>query len=132
MNSGCQKMRERIADLVSGFLADAERQTLQEHLGECCGCREYAEALEKEDRLLSGLFGSFDSSVTARQDAVIDAINRLNASGRIGVFEACRAIVYSSLARHAAAAAIIVVVALYFVITLSWISQINECIELCL
>jgi len=122
-------MRERIAGLISGVLPEAEMQALEQHLKECSACRGYADALQKEDELLSGLFGRFDSGMRGREDEVINALSRVGASGRRDIISAGRTIIGSLLSKHAAAAAVIIVVTLYFIITFTWVSQINAVIR---
>jgi anti-sigma factor RsiW len=132
MNSDCDRLKDRITDFVSGILPEAEIHALQQHLGECSACRAYAEALRKEDQLLAGLFAKFDAGMPGREDEVINAISQLDAAGRRSIISVSSATVKTLLAKHAAAAAVIIVVTLYFIITLTWISQINECIRHCL
>ena len=132
MNSNCDKMKDQIADLITGILPKTETDTLQQHLSECSACRDYARALRKEDELLTGLFAKFDASMAGWEDEAINTINDLDASGQTNIIAVGRTIMRSLLAKHAAAAAVIVVAALYFIITLAWISQINDCIRLCL
>lgn len=129
MDSNCDMMRERIADLVTGILSEAQIQTVRQHLSECSACREYADALEREDQLLAGLFGEYDGSMKGWEDAVIDTVSCVGTSGQGSIISAGGAIVRSLFSKHAAAAAVIVVVTLYFIITLSWVSQINEVIR---
>jgi hypothetical protein len=132
MDSNCDKIRDRIADFVSGTLAEEENDALQQHLGECSACRAYAEALRKEDELLAGLFAEFDASMPGWEGEVINAISRFDTAGQKDIISVGRTTIRGLLSKHAAAAAVIVVVATYFVITLTWISQINECIRQCL
>jgi len=129
MNSSCDKMKDQVADLITGVLSKTDTDGLQRHLGECSACRDYARGPRKEDELLTGLFSKIDASIAGWEDEVINTINDLDASGQTNII---RTIMRSLLAKHAAAAALIVVVALYFIITLAWISQINDCIRLCL
>ncbi|MHC4185224.1 MAG: anti-sigma factor family protein [Planctomycetota bacterium] len=129
MSSDCERIRDQIADFVSGILSEAESGTLEQHLGGCSACREYAEALQEEDELLGGLFAKLDAGMRGREDEVIETINQLDKGGRSRVLSAKAVVIRSFFAQHAAAAVVVLVVALYFVITLSWISQINECIE---
>ena len=130
MNSYCDKMKDQIADFITGVLPQTQVQRLQQHLGKCSACRDYAQALQEEEQLLTGLFGKFDASMPGREGEVINAINDLEAWRRTNIISVVGAIMKTTLAKHAAAAAVIVVVALYFVVTLTWISQITECIRL--
>lgn len=130
MDTNCDIMRDRIADLISGILPETQIHTLQQHLSKCSACRDYAHQLQKEDKLLTGLFADFDAGIRGRQDKVIKAINRFDASGKTNIVSPGRTIVRGFFTRHAAAVAVIIIVAVYFIVTLSWISEINECIRL--
>jgi predicted anti-sigma-YlaC factor YlaD len=123
-------MRERICDLVSGVPADDGVEVLESHLLKCRFCRDYAEALRKEDELLRRYFAEMASSMTGREEEAIRRINDLKVCEEAGLVCRVRCIVESSLAKHVATAAVIAVVALYFIITLSWVSEINELYEL--
>lgn len=132
MKSNCDKMKEQIADLITGIPAEKEAQTIEQHLNECSACRAYAQRMEKEEELLTGFFAKFDTNMTSREDEAINIINRFDASRQTNVVSLGKMIMKSLFAKHAAAAALIVFVTLYFIITLTWISQINECIRLCM
>ncbi|MHC4665303.1 MAG: zf-HC2 domain-containing protein [Planctomycetota bacterium] len=129
MSSDCERIRDQIADFITGLLPEAEIRGLEHHLSECSACREYGEALEEEDELLAGLFAKLDTRMKGWEDEVIDTINQLDPGGQSSLVSAGAAVMRSFLARYATAAVVVLVVALYFIITLSWISQINECIE---
>jgi len=130
MNSDCDKMKDQIADLVTGTLPADRVRTVRQHLSECSSCKEYALRLQKEDQLLSGLFAKFDANMANLEEETINAINRFEPSGQAAIITVGRMIMKNLLIKHAAVAVLIVFVTLYFVITLSWISQINECIRL--
>lgn len=131
MNNKCDKMKDQVTDLITGILPETEMHKLEEHLSECSACRDYARALQKEDQLLTGLFAKFDANITSQENEVIRAINLLVASSRTNIISVAGTIMKSSVTRLATTAAVIVCVALYFIITLIWISQINECIQRC-
>lgn len=132
MNDKCDKMKDQITDLVTGILPETEMRTLEQHLSECPACRDYARALQKEDRLLTGLFAEFNANMAGQENEVINAINLLGASSRVNIISVGRMIMKSSITRLATTAAVIVFVVLYFTITLIWISQIRECIQGCI
>lgn len=132
MNNNCDENKDRIAELILGILPESKTQTLQQHISECFTCRAYAEAMRKEEQLVSGLFAGFDADMTGRADKVVHALSRLSTAGQINVFSIGRALMKSSLTRRtAAAAAVIVFVTVYSALTLAWIWQINECIHYC-
>ena len=132
MNNNCDENKDRIAEMILGILPESKTQTLQQHISECSTCRIYAEAMRKEEHLVSGLFAGFDADMIGRADKVVNALSRLNTAGQINVFSIGRALMKSSLTRRtAAAAAVIVFVTVYSALTLAWIWQINECIHYC-
>ena len=63
------------------------------------------------------------------EDAVISAIDDIEATRGIGILSAGGLFIGSRLAKHGFAAAVIVVATIYFAITLSWISEITACIR---
>lgn len=130
MKSDCDKMQDLIADLITGILPEQETQALQQHLGECFACRSYAESLKQEEQLLAGFFAKFDTDMTAWEDEAIEAVNRFERPRRTGVVSVGERITKNSLIKHAAVAVLVFFVALYFIITLTYISQINECMRL--
>ena len=85
MKSNCDKMKEQIADLITGIPAEKEAQTIEQHLNECSVCRAYAQRMEKEEELLTGFFAKFDTNMTSREDESINIINRFDASGQTNV-----------------------------------------------
>jgi len=125
MNSECDSMRDRIADLISGVLPETEAEPVAEHIGKCRGCGAYAEALQQEDLLLDGFVGSFGEEMSRREEKAIEALSRFETQSRSGV----RMHLRSVLTKHAAAAVVVVVVGLYFAITFSWVTQITALIR---
>jgi predicted anti-sigma-YlaC factor YlaD len=130
MKSNCDKMKGRIADFITGILPEEETQTFQQHLSECSQCRDYAKRLQEEEQLLTGFFAKFDENMTYLEDEAINAINRFDTPSQTTVISVGKKIVKNLLIKRAAVAAVIVFVALYFIITYTWISDINECILL--
>jgi anti-sigma factor RsiW len=122
-------MRNRIADRVTGLLADAEAELVSEHVLRCPSCREYAEALEEEDGLLDGLIAKFGAEMGRREQEAVEAISRFDARSSGGRLWYAKLLVRNAIMKHGAAAAVIVVVGLYFVITFSWVSQITAVIR---
>ncbi|MHC4619296.1 MAG: hypothetical protein ACYTEQ_16245 [Planctomycetota bacterium] len=130
MNRECDKMKERILDLITGILPEAEETAVQQHVSECSQCNSYAEAVGEEDRMLRGLIAGLEADMTSSEEEVIGKISRINQTVGRGGSWAVSGFLRASLPKRAAAAAVILVVALYFVITLTWISQIQEYIRL--
>ncbi|MBA7543272.1 hypothetical protein ES705_35602 [subsurface metagenome] len=112
MNSICEKMKDQIADLVTGILSEDQVQKLEQHLNECAACRDYAQALKNEDALLTKFVSDMDTDMTSRQERVLQAIDRSYASMPIETLSIRRTIMKSPITKLATAAAIIIVVTL--------------------
>ena len=125
MSNKCDKIKDQIADLVTGVLSESQAHTLRQHLSECPECKDYAEALQKQDQWLTGLFARFDTDMTGK---MANAVNYFSTSKQIGIISLSRVLLESSMAKSTAAAVVIFFIAMYFIITLTWISQIKECI----
>ena len=74
MNDACDRMRDYIADMVTGTLSQEVARTLNQHLKQCPTCRDYAHQLKQEDLLLSELFTNISADMTNRQQRVLEAI----------------------------------------------------------
>jgi len=108
MNSECDNIKEKIADLVSGMLSESQLQTVEQHLEECAGCREYARALKHEDVLLTKFFAQIETDMTERQEQVVQVIDRSYASEQSDTIAKWSTIMKNPLTKLAAAAVIIV------------------------
>lgn len=129
-NKKCEKIKDQIADLIAEVLPGTETELLERHLSECSDCREYADSLRAEDKMLADMFADFDTNIEAQEDELINAVNLLAESGAYDIISLCRMMIKDSVARFAGAAAVIAFVTVYFVVTLTWINQITKCIEL--
>jgi hypothetical protein len=112
MNSDCEKIKDQIADLVTGILLEAQVHVLEQHLNECAACRDYARALKDEDMLLTEFFAKIDANITHQQERVLQAINRLDLSRQSETHLIWRTIMKSPITKIAAAAVIIIAVVL--------------------
>jgi tetratricopeptide (TPR) repeat protein len=112
MNSECDNIKGKIADLISGILSESQVQTVEQHLETCSSCRDYAHALQNEDGLLTEFFTQIDTDMTGRQERALNAINRSFASEQSGSFSIRRIIMKSRITKIAAVAVIIIGVAL--------------------
>jgi outer membrane lipoprotein-sorting protein len=110
----CDKMQEKIADYVLGILSKKESDTLAEHISKCPDCRQYAQALQNENRLLLQLGDKLDADMAIRQERVIEALNRDSSTARIQ-WSSIRRIIMKNPITKLAAAAVIVVAALIIV-----------------
>ena len=109
MNNNCEKMEDKIADLITGILSDSEKLILEQHLSQCPRCQNYRQALQKEDQLLIELFDKLDANMTNRQEKVISTVN--NAGGVKGgnIISIIRKLTTRRITRFAAAALLLIV-----------------------
>jgi len=112
MNSDCEKIKDQIADLVTGILPEAQAQIMEQHLNECAACRDYARALKDEDMLLTEFFAKIDTDMTNRQERLLQTVNRSCLSKKTDTLLIRRLIMKSPITKLAVAAVIIVVVVL--------------------
>ena len=109
MISCCDKIRDKIADLVTGILPEPQLHAVEQHLSECSACRDYARSLKKEDMLLTELFAKIDTNMTSQQERVLKAIEHSGASKQTDILSIGRIIMKSRITKLAAAAVIIIV-----------------------
>jgi len=128
MDSECSKIREQIVEYVSGLLPAGEAALVEQHIGSCMGCRDYAEQLRREEQRLGSLFSELDDNIQDFEGEFLERLRRMDESEESGFVSLGRNLIARTLTRGALTAAVIVVVAVYFVVTMTWISQINECI----
>lgn len=126
MINECEKIEDQVIDFVCGFLSTSQIESVQEHLGKCLSCRNYWQSLQKEEQSLTGLFANLDANLMEQKDIVINAIERLVPPKQANIISLCRMVVRSSLTKFAGAAVVIGFVALFLIVTLSWINQIKE------
>jgi anti-sigma factor RsiW len=67
-------MQDRIADYVLGALDAQQGEALQEHLGGCEACRQYAQSLQEQAQSLVALGCRLDANMETRRDKVIEAL----------------------------------------------------------
>jgi len=107
MNSDCERMKDQIADLVTGILSEAQVQEVELHLSECNVCRDYAQALKNEDALLTEFVADMDTDMTSRQERLLQTIDRSCQSKQIETLPIRRIIMKSPITKLVAAAVII-------------------------
>jgi len=110
MNSDCEKMKDQIADHITGILSEAQVQLLELHLNECTSCREYARALKEEDALLTELFAEIDTDMTNRQEQILRKVNQLCLSKQTESPSIRRIIMKNQITKYAAVLAIVIAV----------------------
>lgn len=112
MNSPCETNREKIANYVLGILSAEQSDALTEHISRCPECRKYAQALQDEKRSLVQLGEALDRDMKAREDKVIEALNR-SAQGELAKpLPIWRTIMKNRITKLATAAAIILIAAI--------------------
>jgi len=108
MSSDCEKMKDQIADHITGILSEAHVQLLELHLNECTSCREYARALKEEDALLTELFAEIDTDMTNRQEQILRKVNQLCVSKQTESPSIRRIIMKNQITKLAAVLAIVI------------------------
>jgi len=74
MNRPCPEMQDKVADYVLGALDTQQVEALQEHLGGCDACRQYAQSLQEQAQSLVALGHRLDADMEARRDKAIEAL----------------------------------------------------------
>ena len=74
MNNPCDEIRDLIADSVTEPLPAEQAGLLDEHLHHCPDCRKYAEALRREDLLLSGLAAGIATEMPGRKERLVQTL----------------------------------------------------------
>ena len=110
MSSDCEKMKDQIADHITGILSEAQVQSLELHLNECKSCREYARALKEEDALLTELFAEIETDMTKRQEQILRKVNQLCVSKQTESHSIRRIIMKNQITKYAAVLAIVIAV----------------------
>ena len=122
MSGECERIRERIADSVGEVLPDSEMQAVDQ----CPACKVYSQFLQREDQMLAGMVERLEANMPQRQASVIKALSDLSRRRTGGGTAMLRSLAESAVVKHAAAVAAIIIVTMYFVITLNWVSEMNE------
>jgi outer membrane lipoprotein-sorting protein len=112
MNNDCEKMKDQIADLVSGILSEAPEQKLQQHLVECPVCREYARALKNEDVSLTKFVSDIGTDMIHRQERLLQTIDCFDPSKENEILSIPKIAAKSPITKYAAAAVVAIAVIL--------------------
>jgi predicted anti-sigma-YlaC factor YlaD len=107
-------------------LPDSEMQAVGEHLDQCSACKAYAQFLRREDQMLAGMVEQLEANMPQREASVIRALNNLRRRSTDSGTALLTGLAESAVLKRAAAVAAIVIVTVYFVITLNWVSEMNE------
>jgi outer membrane lipoprotein-sorting protein len=111
MNNDCHRFRDQIADLVAGIQPELEGRELQDHLSTCAPCREYWQALKREDAALTEYFAGIDEAIPDRQERLLQMIACSHANRKTKTTSIWRGIVKNRYSRLVTAAAILTVTA---------------------
>jgi hypothetical protein len=114
MSDKCHGFRSRIADFVTGVLSEQDRRELQEHLSVCPPCRDYLEALKREDASLAEHFAGIEEDMAVRQERALQMIECFHTNARTNTI--WRRIMKNRYSRLAIAAAILVLAAVALII----------------
>ncbi len=76
MNRRCEEYKSALPDLLSGLLPQGQADELMRHVRECPNCRAYFEALQDDDRLLTGYVAAAQPAITAVEDEVVRSLER--------------------------------------------------------
>jgi len=109
MSDKCHGFRSRIADSLAGTLPEQDQRELQEHLSVCPPCRDYLQALRREDASLAEYFAGIEEDMADRQERALQMIECFHTNARPNTI--WRRIMKSRYSKLATAAAILVLIA---------------------
>ena len=101
MNSECDQIRDLIADSVTGPVPAEQSAQLGEHLERCADCRRYADALQREDRLLGRLASGLATDMPTRRERLVQVLNHRHRDRQINHRIRGRRTMMHSIARAA-------------------------------
>jgi hypothetical protein len=107
MNKECQQYIDMLVDYASGLLPDSQIDTLKQHISGCLACREYLNALDKEEKSLAELFAEIDKTMQNRQEKTLQAIADYEPSGQKNISK------WKMAVKYTAAAGLILAVSLF-------------------
>lgn len=116
MKDNCQDFRDRIADLVSGILPEADQRRIEEHVASCPSCRAYLQALRQEDDRLTEHFAGIEEDLVQRQEHAFRKMQGVHPNEKRKRIAIWREIMRSPFSKLATAAAVVVVAAVTLVV----------------
>jgi hypothetical protein len=114
MSDTCRGFRRRIADSFTGPLSAQDQRELQEHLSTCAPCRDYLQALQKEDTSLAEYFVGIDEDMARRQERALQMLECCHTNERTNTI--WRRIMKSGYSKLATAAVILVLAAVALIL----------------
>jgi len=112
MSRECKHIRNLIADSVTGTLPPDQAKHLDEHLAGCTDCRRYAEALRREDVLLTQFVAGVGADTAHRQRQLLQTLLSRSLQPT-DTLTGGRKIMTTSIAKLAIAASVAVIVAFF-------------------
>ena len=124
MKIECKNIQEQIPCFIAGTLSQQESKNVQSHIEACPVCREYKEAMQRDDRLLIDYADSMRLSIARMEREVRSAIESKPVHHRPQLSDVILHFMESKFTRFAAAA--VLIIALSFVAGLAWGSRHNS------
>jgi hypothetical protein len=101
MKDICHQIQEQIPLYIDGHLSKQQEQAVLDHISQCGQCKEYLQAFERDDRLLSSFVESMRPSIGRIEKEVKQAIEgqRQNRTANTaGIFRRSRFVPYAAAA----------------------------------
>jgi hypothetical protein len=114
MSDKCHGFRSRIANSFTGVLPEQDQRELLEHLSVCPPCRDYLQALRREDASLAEYFAGIDEDMAHRQERALQMTECFHTNARTNTI--WRRIMKSRYSKLATAAAILVLAAVALIV----------------
>jgi low affinity Fe/Cu permease len=76
MNRDCEKIQEKIKELIFGKLSQRDEETVTQHTAVCPECKEYLRELRDEQRLIREFAGKVEAGMEHREERMLEAIER--------------------------------------------------------
>jgi uncharacterized protein CbrC (UPF0167 family) len=114
MSDKCHGFRSRIADSFTGTLSEQDQRELQAHLSVCPPCRDYLQALRREDASLAEYFAGIEEDMADCQERALQMIECFHPNARTNTI--WRRIMKSRYSKLATAAAILMLAAVALIV----------------
>lgn len=110
MKIECKKIQEQMPCFIAGTLSQQESQNIQSHIEGCPVCRNYKEAMQRDDQLLSDYAESMRPRIARMEREVRTAIEAASVRRQRQFSDVFLHFMESKFARLAAAAVLIIAV----------------------
>jgi anti-sigma factor RsiW len=108
MKIECKIIQEQIPSFIAGTLSQQETENIQSHIKACPQCREYVEAMQRDDRLLIDYAESMRPRIAQMEQEVRSAIESAPVRHRPQLSEVILHFMGSKFTRLTAAAVLII------------------------